>query len=445
MKTELELLKNELEILTELNDQIRLDMDFDSFLDQIIGTLRRRVQFDGCNFAFIDTDGYMRLHRIRHEQISPKSRLSEDYLDRVYARRYDVKTSPDWACRVARENIEIHLPEIRLDEFTGPDREMLVNYGITSLYYLPIRLEDRVLGTMRFHNYGGPMPLSEFEKELIRRRTSIVARAVENMRLYTDLKRKNSIIEEDLRMAEKIQRNFLPRRLPDFPGIAVEARYLPIKEVGGDYYDFLLPSDGRRHFGVIITDASGHGVPAAFITSMVKMAFKSPYVWEHMASPSAVLREINQNLMDQLAGNFVTAFYCYFDLEEGTLTASCAGHTPAYLIHRKRGEITLLKPSGKFLGLLEEPVFEEIRYDLQEGDRLFLYTDGLTEARNRSGEEFEPLLREMCRRGYHLPLQDFCEQILSALGEHASSRGGETQEDDMAFISLDIIPLPGEQ
>jgi len=263
---ELIALKNELELLTELIMKIRMDMDLDGFMDEIVSTLRERVPFDGCNIAIIGDDGLMRVHRIDPAKVSRKSRLTGEKLDRIYAQKIDYRTGGDLASIAARENREIFIPDLEVAELPEEHGEFVGDYGITSLYYLPVAAGERVFGVIRFHNYGGTMDLTEFERNLIRRRVMVIAKAMETFSLYSELRSRDRVIKSDLEAARRLQQNLIPKAPPSMRGVDIVMRYLPMNEVGGDYYDFVhSPAKMGRRFGLLMTDAAGHGVPAAFI------------------------------------------------------------------------------------------------------------------------------------------------------------------------------------
>lgn len=189
---------------------------------------------------------------------------------------------------------------------------------------------------MRFHNYGGTMFLSDFEKDIIRRRVAVIARAMENFLLYDELKNKSAVIEQDFELARRLQQDMIPASSPQIPGIEVAMKYLPMQEVGGDFFDFLYPVRGNENsMGLFLTDASGHGVPAAFVTSMLKVLFHSDEVKKNGHHPAEVMKIINKNIKGKIADNFVTAVYCLLNLEEGSLKISSAGHNDLILVDKK--------------------------------------------------------------------------------------------------------------
>lgn len=191
-------------------------------------------------------------------------------------------------------------------------------------------------------------------------------------------------IDKELSIARQIQIGILPRSMPSVAGLAVAARYQPMTAVAGDFYDFLQMDE--RRLGVLVADVSGHGVPAALIASMVKVAVAAQK--PQADSPAAVLAGMNETLRGQLGGQYVTAAYLFLDREAGVMRYSAAGHPP--LLRWRHAEVAHeLEENGLPLGLMEVADYRQLEQPLQAGDRFLLYTDGLVDAANAAGEFFE--------------------------------------------------------
>jgi sigma-B regulation protein RsbU (phosphoserine phosphatase) len=192
-----------------------------------------------------------------------------------------------------------------------------------------------------------------------------------------------SAIRNELEIARRIQNSILPEQMPRVTGLQVAAQYLPMSEVAGDFYDFLVVDDHR--VGLLIADVSGHGVPAALVASMVKVAIAAQA--EHASDPAKVMAGLNSVLSGKLQGQFVTAAYLFLDLENRTGIYSAAGH-PA-LLHYSAADQTVngVEENGLILGVLPFASYESRSITVGPGDRFLLYTDGVLEAA-RAGEEF---------------------------------------------------------
>ena len=210
--------------------------------------------------------------------------------------------------------------------------------------------------------------------------------AIDNSRLVEESIEKERL-EKELDVAREVQRKILPLRLPEYENLDISSVFIPAFEVGGDYYDFFEIS--RQKLGFVIADVSGKGISAAFIMAEVKGIFES--LSKTITKPRDILISANIILKRALNRNsFVSASYGIVDTEKGTLTISRAGHCPAILVRDGKAEI--LKPSGIGLGLNFTEHFDnsldETEIHLNEEDLIVLYTDGITEAKNKELEDF---------------------------------------------------------
>ena len=241
-------------------------------------------------------------------------------------------------------------------------------------------------------------------------------------------------IQKELEIAEQIQASILPRDVPCRTGIVIAARYLPMSAVAGDFYDFLTFE--RNHLGILIADVTGHGVPAALIASMLKVAFASQSV--HAQDPARVLTGLNQALCGKFEDHFVTAAYLYADLDAKIIRYAGAGHPPILFSNHSNGAARGIEQNGLFLGMFPEAAYSYLEMGLHPGDRYVLYTDGLPESKNATGEEFG-LTRCLKVLDSHprLPAAAFADQLLSEISSWTAQRSVGLQEDDMTLIVVD--------
>ena len=192
-----------------------------------------------------------------------------------------------------------------------------------------------------------------------------------------------SAIRKELEIARRIQTSILPETMPQLEGLQLAAQYLPMSEVAGDFYDFLVVDE--RRVGVLIADVSGHGIGAALVASMVKVAIAAQV--EHAGDPAKVMAGLNTVLSGKLQGQFVTAAYLFLDLQKGSGCYSAAGHPP--LLHYRAAEqkVQDVEENGLILGFMPFATYESRSLNIAKGDRFLLYTDGVLEATQR-GEEF---------------------------------------------------------
>jgi serine phosphatase RsbU (regulator of sigma subunit)/predicted ester cyclase len=242
--------------------------------------------------------------------------------------------------------------------------------------------------------------------------------------------RERERIEQELLVARRIQQASLPKEVPELEGWKISPLYRPAREVGGDFYDFHLLPEGR--LGVVVGDATGKGVPAALVMSttcgMLQLAVQAL----GSSSPGEVLRQANEALVARIPPNmFVTCFYAILEPESATLSYANAGHDLPYL-HRN-GDAEELRARGMPLGLMPGMGYEEKEIEVDAGEGVLFYTDGLVEAHDPKGEMFGfPRLRELvAEHGEERALGDFLmEELYSFVG------AGWEQEDDITLLTL---------
>jgi serine phosphatase RsbU (regulator of sigma subunit) len=236
-------------------------------------------------------------------------------------------------------------------------------------------------------------------------------------------------IEQELHVARRIQQASLPEAVPALEGWEIYPSYLPAREVGGDFFDFLELEDGR--LGLVVGDATGKGVPAALVMSttcgMIRAVTQaSDY------SPGEVLQRVNEALATRIPANmFVTCFYGVLDPGTGSFAYANAGHDLPYV--RRGGYAEELMARGMPLGLMPGMSYEEKEIILGEGDRALFYSDGLVEAHNPEGAMFGfPRLQSLvAEHAQGEPLVDFLmEELYSFTGKRWE------QEDDITLVTL---------
>lgn len=247
------------------------------------------------------------------------------------------------------------------------------------------------------------------------------------------LRDRNHIIEKDLELAYTIQKSLLPAEYPRQSGVQIASKYIPMDVVGGDFYDFIEIDD--KESGIFISDVSGHGVPAALITSMIKVAVSSLNK-RVITKPGKFCQVINEALIDKTATNFITAFYCIYNSEAQTLRFSNAGHCQPILYRKKTGEMHLLATDGIILGVFSDVNIEEKSIKVEKGDRLILYTDGLIETQN-SQREFYSVngLKNFIIKNSETHITEFVHCLFEDVKNWSTIKGFE---DDIVIIGIDF-------
>ncbi|HEY8503870.1 MAG TPA: SpoIIE family protein phosphatase [Gemmataceae bacterium] len=236
-------------------------------------------------------------------------------------------------------------------------------------------------------------------------------------------------IAHTMRAAARLQnRLLLPHAPPGWPGVAWGICYLPLDPLGGDYYDFSRPDPD--HLGILIADASGHSIPAALVAIMARIAFTE--VAGSTISPGEVLAAMNRRLQGLSDERFVTAFYGVLNRRTLRFTFASAGHPAPVRYARRTARAELLHTRGFLLGILPDEVYAEKSIDLEPGDRLLLYTDGVTESRSEIGETFGlPRLRDYAAAHGAGRAEELAQNLLAHLAEF---RGGRPPTDDLTLL-----------
>lgn len=267
------------------------------------------------------------------------------------------------------------------------------------------------------------------EEELIARVFSLLRLKNAN----TELFEKNMLIKSELEAAKKIQRFIVPSDFSFMEYPSVSGVYRPIEDIGGDFFDCYRIDEERSAF--VIADVTGHGIPAALTMTMAKMLF-SIYA-PRFDSTNDLMREINRQLSGTLLDTqYVTAFYFIYDGSSGKLAYSNAGHTRALFYRESKNQILALDSFGWFLGISDDSRYEEKSVNVGSGDRLFIYTDGITEAKNSDGEYFgEVRLARFIRDNNSLRGEEFCAELTKNINSFTDKT---PINDDIAFLNIEF-------
>jgi len=236
-----------------------------------------------------------------------------------------------------------------------------------------------------------------------------------------------SEIQKELQVAKQMQLSILPASFPNSANFQVAARYAPMTSVAGDFYDFIVADD--KQAGLLIADVSGHGVPAALIASMVKLAASSQRA--NADNPSALLAGMNAALFGNTQNQFVTAAYVHLNSDTGEFRYSAAGHPPMLLL--RKGKITEIAENGLMLAAFDYAQYSNLSHRLEAGDRILLYTDGIVEAANHSGEFLgQDALCILLQQTAVMQPAEAANTIISSVQQWSA-----TQDDDLTVLVCD--------
>lgn len=303
-----------------------------------------------------------------------------------------------------------------------------------SLFDLPImmltaksRISDMTAGLDAGANDYLPKP---FDK------TELLARVKTLIRLKktVDENKKLTSIKQEIELARKIHFSTIPEKLPRLPGLDIVVKYIPMQVIGGDFYDFHRIDDNR--IGAFISDISGHGIPAAIVASMVKIAFSM--LKDVADQPGQLMREMNRILSGHIENSFVTAGYALIDRDAMKLYYIRSGHEPLLLYRKKSNTLHEITPAGRLIGYSWADNYEMHETGLETGDRIILYTDGFLEVYNKEREVMNfNFLKNAIIRGRELSAADLTDSLTGLLKRW---RGlDEEFEDDVTIMVIDVL------
>ncbi len=239
--------------------------------------------------------------------------------------------------------------------------------------------------------------------------------------------------EEQLEIARRIQENLLPDKLPQLKEIELSAYYKAAKGVGGDYYDVI--EFGKNKIGLIIADVSGKGVPAALVMVMIRTMFHT--IGKVFMHTSRTLEVINNGITGRLTGDkFATMFYLLYDYKTGKLQFSNAGHNVVFLYRKRENKIYELDTEGIPVGVLPDSTYGIDETQMEEGDMILLYTDGITEAMDEKENLFgSDRVKNIIKENHNLPAEELKQKIIDEITKFT---GTAPQHDDMTLVLMKV-------
>jgi len=325
--------------------------------------------------------------------------------------------------------------EVEKLELASPAVEALREAGVALV--VPLVSGGELVGTL---NLGPRLSDQQYSTDDKRLLDSLAAQAAPALQVAELVQRQaaeaasRERIEQELRVAQLIQQNFLPRVLPELPGWHLDAYYKPAREVGGDFYDFFDLPDGQ--VGVVVGDVTDKGVPAAMVMAAARSVLRATAA--SVVSPGETLERVNELLCPDIPEKmFVTCLYGVIDPATGRFRFANAGHNLPFA--RTDGGAVELRATGMPLGLLPGMTYEEVEATIAPGESLLLYSDGVTEAHSTEREMYgTPRLGELVAGG-----EELIGGLLGSLEEFTGS--GWEQEDDITLVTLrrtgEVVPV----
>jgi serine phosphatase RsbU (regulator of sigma subunit)/PAS domain-containing protein len=378
---------------------------------------------DWCAIHIVEPDGTARPVAVAH---TDESRVAEVMaLQERYPPDPNGETGLPNVIRTRTSELYPEITDEMLVESAEDEQHLAAirDLRFKSAIVVPIVARDRVLGALTLVSTN---PQHLYTDEDVRRAEELAARAafpIDNARLF----------EQNQAIAETLQRSLLPPALPNIPGVDIAARYVPAGQgvdVGGDFYDVF--ASGRKSWTIAIGDVTGKGVEAATVTSLARHSIRTAAM--STQRPSEILGILNQALLeDASVERFCTAVVASVEPRFGRVRVevSCAGHPRPYVL-RTDGTVEEVDVAGTLLGFMPNVPLTDVKVELQFGDKLVLYTDGVTDVRGRTtGErDFVRLLDQCAKRGTH--------SIVDFIGDEVIANQGGHPTDDIALVVLGV-------
>jgi phosphoserine phosphatase RsbU/P len=407
-------------LLNEIARELSSILNLDELLSRIAELLRRLIDYQMFSILLVDASG----EKLQH-------RFSLRFNENIHL-KHEIPLGRGLVGYAAESKQAVLVPDVTKDP-----RYVEANPETRSELVVPLVYKDKVIGVLDLeHTRRGFF--TEEHKRTITTLAAQVAIALENARLYEEIARQERRLERDLALARELQVRLLPQGRPKLAHLDVAAKFVPARAIGGDLYDFIPYSMSR--LGIVIGDVSGKGAPAAIYAALVSGILRSHAPIE--PGPAEMLSAVNLSLAERrIEAQFVSLIYAVWDDEQRILTVANSGLPRPIYVHGGKNEV--IEATGLPLGLFDEADYDEFTFRMKPGDMFVFFSDGILDARNRSGELFgrgrvEKLVGECTGQSADCVV----DLLFNAVAEH--SAGMETFDDQtvVAIRVKDGTPTP---
>ena len=383
----------ELSTLFNISNMLTEARGLQQTLDRVTFSVTEALNVKACSLRLLDD---------QRDEMVIKSvyNLSEAYLHKgpIMLRQSGVD-------REALEGNVVYIPDIATDPRIiyrdDGRREGIVSVLCTALIY-----KDRPIGVLRVYS-AERKEFSDFEVKLLQSISGQAAAAIENARLQQETVEKERL-QRQVQIAAEVQRRMIPAGAPVVPGFDIAALYAPCFELGGDFYDFI--EFGTSTLGIAVADVVGKGLPASLLIASVRAAIRA-YANDIYDLDEIIARVNRAMVADTRSNEFITLWYGTLNYARRQLTYCAAGHDPALLV--RDGTIQELSAGGMVLGVDSSERYIKEVLQLQPGDLIFIYTDGLSDAVSFSGEKFgKARVRDTLLRYRECTAEQICQNMI---------------------------------
>lgn len=381
--------------------------------------------------SVLDLSGAQRGFILRHHRNALSYAVGMDSAGRELGRG-DFRASTSVIRRVTESSVPVFMTEGINQDLAA--QASIVAQNLRAVACLPLRAmvqesgQTETVGILYIDSQTRMHALTGLDQKILTKLAEEAGRAIENLLMVEGLAERKKL-DHDLALAHEAQRNLLPRELPNFPPFDIHAFSRPTRHVGGDFYDFFPAGES---LGAVLADISGKGVAAALTASMIQGAIGAEF--RTAVAADQALSFVNSLVWQKTPSNrFATLFLCTL-ARDGSGLYIGAGHNPAYLYRAATGEIEELESPGVPFGMFREARYESVPFQMQPGDVLIVYSDGLTEAENVAGDMFgEDKVKEIIRREAPRGSAELGQAILS---EVETFTRDAIQNDDLTFVVI---------
>jgi sigma-B regulation protein RsbU (phosphoserine phosphatase) len=322
-------------------------------------------------------------------------------------------------------------------EIAPEERERL--HALRAELLLPLAVKDELIGFMALGQKLSEVPYSGSDLQLLNSVATQTSLALEVSRLTETVSAQaaqRERLNRELEIAREVQQRLFPQQLPNVAGLDYCAECHPAREVGGDYYDFLELPGGR--FGIAIGDISGKGIGAALMMANLEACLRGQV--SAASSTPELMRRVNRMVYDASSANrYATFFYAEYDPQTARVVYVNAGHNPPIVLRRAGAEweVSRLESGGPVIGLLPDCQYQQSHFDLQPGDLIVMFTDGISESMNGADEEWgEDRLIACAKTCCNLSARETLDRMMA---EATAFAAGAPQHDDMTLAVFRIL------
>jgi sigma-B regulation protein RsbU (phosphoserine phosphatase) len=407
-------------LLNEIARELTSILNVDELLNRIAELLNRIIDYQMFSILLLNEEG----DKLQH-------RFSQRFQESIQL-KHEIPVGRGIVGEAAQSKQALLVPDVSKDP-----RYLMVNPETKSELAVPLIYKDKVIGVLDLEHTRRNF-FNDDHRRTLTTLAAQIAIALENARLYEEVRYQERRLERDLALARELQFRLLPPAMPRIPHLDVAARFLPARAIGGDLYDFLSYSLGR--FGLVIGDVSGKGAPAAIYAALVNGIIRSHAPIE--PGPAEMLVAVNASLIERrIEAQFVSLIYAIWDDQRRALRIANSGLPRPLYIHD--GKIEVVEATGLPLGLLDDVTYDEFTFHTKPGDMFVFFSDGILDATNKQGEQFG-------RKGVERVVQQCAEKtadcvvknIFQAVEEHAA---GENAFDDQTVVAVRVKQGSGKK